>query len=70
MNESTFRLDRTKFKAQSFKEAAHQLNYWKDKSDEEKLKALNYLNSVAYNFDPKKPPRLNRTIFSMRKHLF
>ncbi len=63
-----FRLDRTKFKMQTFEEASHQLDYWKTKTIEERLMAAYYLISVAYNFDLKKPPRLDRTKFSMRKH--
>ena len=63
-----FRLDRTKFKMQTFKEADNQYKYWKTKTLEERLAAAHYLNSVAYNFDLNNPPRLDRTIFSMRKH--
>ena len=64
-----FRLDRTKFRMQSFKEAAHQLEFWQSKSVEERLRAAFYLISIAYNFDINHPPKLDRTRFSMRKHL-
>lgn len=64
----SFRLDRTKFKMQTFREASHQLEYWKTKTVEERLGAAFYLMSVAYDFDIENPPRLDRTVFSMRKH--
>jgi len=64
----SFRLDRTKFKMQTFKEASHQLEYWKTKTVEERLRAAFYLMSVAYDFDIENPPRLDRTAFSMCKH--
>ncbi len=62
------RLDRTKFKIQSFQEADDQLSYWLSKSVEERLEAAYYLISVAWGFDFNNPPRLDRTKFSMRKH--
>ena len=68
MNKHPYRLDRTKFKMQSFSEASHQLEYWKNKSLDERLKAAVYLISVAYGYDFDNPLRLNRTVFSMRKH--
>lgn len=68
MSEAPFRLDRTKFKMQTFKEASHQLEYWKTKTIEERLKAAYYLISLAYDFDINNPPRFDRTAFSMRKH--
>ena len=63
-----FRLDRTKFKMQSFEEADHQMEYWQTKTVNERLAAAFYLNSVAYQFDINNPPRMDKTVFSMRKH--
>ncbi|GAA4042922.1 hypothetical protein GCM10022409_31080 [Hymenobacter glaciei] len=34
----------------------------------ERLRAAQYLNSVAFNFDLDNPPRLDRTAFSCRAH--
>jgi len=62
------RLDRTKFKAQTFQEADQQLNYWLAKTPAERLIAAYYLISVAWNFDFQNPPRMDRNAFSMRKH--
>ncbi len=62
------RLDRTRFKMQSFQEADDQLQYWLTKTPVERLQAAYYLISVAWGFDINNPPRLDRTKFSMRKH--
>ncbi|MEL6717671.1 MAG: hypothetical protein AAFO82_07165 [Bacteroidota bacterium] len=63
----TFRLDRTKFQMQTFEEADFNLHE-EPKNYIECLRDAHYLISVAYNFDINHPPRLDRTIFSMRKH--
>ncbi len=61
------RLDRTHFKAQTFREADNHLDYWLSKTPEERLRAAYYLISVAWNFPLDDPPRLNRNVFSTRK---
>ncbi|MCX6187954.1 MAG: hypothetical protein NTU43_13360, partial [Bacteroidetes bacterium] len=61
-------LDRSAFKKQSLKEADDNLAYWQNKTYEERLAAAFYLNSVAYNFDINNPPRMDKSVFSMRKH--
>ncbi|MEZ4931447.1 MAG: hypothetical protein R2788_04855 [Saprospiraceae bacterium] len=62
------RLDRTKFKIQSFQEADDQLNYWLTKTPMERLQAAFYLISVAWDFDFYDPPRMDKLKFSVRKH--
>lgn len=62
------KLDRTAFKKQSLTEADDNLAYWQSKTYEERLAAAFYLNSVAYNFDINNPPRMDKSVFSMRKH--
>ncbi len=62
-----YKLDRTAFKMQTFEEADMQYEYWKKQSIEERFRAAFYLNSIAYNFDLNKPPRMDKTAFSMRK---
>jgi len=69
MENKNYRLDRTQFKMQSFQEADMQQEYWKKQDFVERLRAANYLISVAFNFDLNNPPRLDKTIFSMRKQL-
>jgi hypothetical protein len=62
------RLDRTKFKRQSLKEADHHLAFWLSKTPAERLQAAWRLTCRAYGFDPANPPRLDRRVFSARKH--
>jgi len=66
--EAEVSLDRTQFKKQTFQEADMQYGYWKSKSIAERLRAAYYLISVAYDFDLQKPPGMDKTAFSMRKH--
>ncbi|MFT7481861.1 MAG: hypothetical protein ACI8WW_000791 [Oceanospirillaceae bacterium] len=42
-------------------------DYWATKTMRERLEAAFYLNSVAYNFDINNLPKMDRTVFSMRK---
>ena len=63
---SSYRLDRTAFKAQTAKEAANHAVYYKQLTWQERLKIANYLNSIAYNYPENNPPRLDRTIFKAR----
>jgi hypothetical protein len=32
------------------------------------LEAVFYLNSIAYGYDVNNPPKMDRTVFSTRKH--
>lgn len=64
-----FRLDRTVFWAGKHEENEERIKkFWLDQSASDRLRAACYLNSVAYNYDINNPPKLDRTIFSMRKH--
>ena len=68
MKQNNYQLDRMKFKMQSFQEADMQHDYWMTKSVEERMRAAYYLISVAFDFDINNPPRLDKNIFSTRKH--
>jgi hypothetical protein len=61
-----FKLDRTVFKAQTFKEEQKSKTFAHE-SYGERLRISFYLNSVAYGFDINNPPKMNRSVFSMRK---
>jgi hypothetical protein len=61
-----YRLDKTAFKIQSFEEADDHYTPWKDKSTGERLDAAFYLISMAFKVKPS--TKLDRTIFSKRKH--
>ncbi len=63
---SSFRLDRTKFKAHTADEASDHATYYQSLTWQERLKIANYLNSIAYNYPEDNPPRLDRTKFSVR----
>lgn len=61
------RLDRTAFRAGSFKDADdHYRHDWRDATPAERLRAAWYLTSVAFRFALSDPPRLDRTAFSTR----
>ena len=64
-----FRLDKTTGKGHTHKSLAEENKaYWKSKTVEERVSAVMYLNSIAYNFDVNNPPRLDKTVHSTRKH--
>jgi hypothetical protein len=66
--ETMFRLDRTIGKGHSHEAGGNQAAYWRSKSVDERLAGVMYLNSIVYGFDINNPPRLDKTVFSTRKH--
>lgn len=62
-----FTLDRNAFAALSFKEADNQINDYSKLSWKERLIVANRLIAIAYNFPLDNPPRMDKTIFSLRK---
>ncbi len=65
MNE--FKFDRTAFKASSAEEADKEMRNYKNFTPKQRLKIAAYLISSAYNFDINNPPRMDKSIFAMRK---
>lgn len=63
----SYKFDRTAFKAQTF-EQEQKTKTFVTASMIVRLKVSFYLNSIAYNFDINNPPRMDKTVFSMRKH--
>lgn len=64
---SSYPLDRTAFKAQTAEEASKShAAYYRELSWQERLRIANYLNSIAYNYPEHDPPKMDKTIFSMR----
>jgi hypothetical protein len=63
---SSYRLDRTAFKAQTAEEAADHATYYRNLTWQERLRIANYLNSIAYNYPENEPPKMDKTVFSMR----
>ncbi len=62
------RLDRSAFKISDFREAENNRAYWLKKTPDERLAAAWYLIASAWNLDYNNPPRLDRSVFSMRKN--
>lgn len=48
------------------KRQKNQAAYYKTLTWQERLRIANYLNSVAYIFPENDPPRLDKTVFSVR----
>jgi hypothetical protein len=63
---SSYRLDRTAFKAQTAEETADHGAYYRTLTWQERLRIANYLNSLAYNYPENEPPKLDRTAFKIR----
>jgi len=61
------KLDRSAFKRQSAVEASNTVVYWRKQSDACKLRSAYHLSLRAYGFDPANEPRLDRTVFAIRK---
>ena len=64
----SFRLDRTAFHVGTHAEAEAYHRQQQPATMADRLRAAQYLNSVAFNFDLHNPPRLDRTAFSCRAH--
>jgi hypothetical protein len=62
------KLDRTAFKAHTAKEASSNSAYYLAMDWKQRLAIAAYLISVAYQFDPDTPPKLDRTKFSAKSH--
>ncbi len=63
------KLDRTAFWAGKFEENERRIKAEvQNQSVKERLIAAYYLNSVAYNFDVNNHPKMDRSIFSIRKN--
>lgn len=59
--------DRTTFEAFKSENRLNDYDFWLLKSEKERLEVAYHLNSVAFNFDPEYPPRMDKTVFEARK---
>ncbi len=59
-------MDKTAFKMQTFEEADSHYGQWDEKSYSERLDAASYLICMAFQVKPS--TKLDRTVFSKRKH--
>ncbi len=62
-----YSFDRTS--AESFKaeDRNNDLAYWSKVDINERLRAANYLISVAYDFDLRNPPKMDKSLFEAKK---
>lgn len=63
-----YRMDKTAFKIQTFEEADDAMRDYSNFSQEERVRIYWHLTSIAYKFDLDNPPRMDKTVFQMRKH--
>jgi len=63
---SSYRLDRTAFKAQTVEEAANHTIFYGNLHWKERLLVTAYLNSIAFNYSSELPPRMDKTKFEVK----
>ncbi len=62
-----FRLDKTSFSLQTLENQGKNKTYWLEKSADERFAASAFLIANAFGIDLKKLPRMDKTVFSIRK---
>ncbi|MCE7991449.1 MAG: hypothetical protein HEP71_05690 [Roseivirga sp.] len=62
-----FSFDRSTFEATKAEDHKNDLDFWKQKTVLERLRAAYYLNSIAFGFDAENEPGMDRTYFQARK---
>jgi hypothetical protein len=62
-----FRLDRTTFGLQTSENQGKNRTYWLEKSADERFAAAAFLIANAFGIDLKKIPKMDKTVFSIRK---
>ncbi|MEO7444853.1 MAG: hypothetical protein ABIT96_05810 [Ferruginibacter sp.] len=63
-----YKLDKKIFKQGSFADAEKDNLFSKDTSIGERLRQAWYLTCMAYGIDPDNPPKMEKHLFSTRKH--
>ena len=63
-----YRMDKTAFKVQTFEEADDAMRDYSNYSIQERLRIYWYFTSIAYKFDLDNPPRMDKTVFRIKKH--
>lgn len=62
------RLDRNSFKSYNFNTQCKDVEQYKNYTLAQRIEVFNYLQSVAYNFELNNYPKMDKTVFSSRKH--
>ena len=60
-------MDRMAFAKMTFAEADDSVEYWLQRTPAERIHAAYLLSLRAFGYNPENEPRLDRSIFSMRK---
>ena len=63
-----YRMDKTAFSVRTFEEADNAMRDYSNHTFRERLHIYWYLTSIVYKFDLNNPPKMDKTVFSMRKH--
>lgn len=63
-----FKMDKNFFKAQTFQEAEKDKLFKKDTPIGERLREAWWLTCLAYGIDPENPPKMEKHLFTTRKH--
>ena len=61
-------MDKTAFSLQTFEEADNAMRDYSNHTFRERLHIYWYLTSIVYKFDLNNPPKMDKTVFSIRKH--
>ncbi len=61
-------MDKTASRIRTFEEADDGMRDCNNHTFRERLHIYWYLTSIAYKFDLNNPPRMDKTVFRMRKH--
>ena len=63
-----YKMDKTIGKLLTHKEEEESKKFTDEVSLPERLRQAWFLTCMAYGIDPQHPPKIDKTIFSMRKH--
>ena len=63
-----YKLDKTFAKAQSFEEAEKSKRFYDNDTLTERLRQSWFLTCAAYGIDYNNPPKMEKKLFSVRKH--
>lgn len=61
-------MNKTAFKIQTFEEADEAMRDYTNHTFKERLRIYWHLTSIAYKFDLDNPPRMDKTVFRIKKH--
>ena len=61
------RLDKTVFSILTFEQADNSVEFWLQKTPDERIRAAYVLSLRAFGYDPENEPRMDRSVFSMGK---